>query len=348
MIPSASWTITKNSRYPIYCIPQRSFTSPFFDNTIHVSESTTRYLLDIKEQEELSNINNEEFILSKTIYEQINIYADNLVSKQTCPTEELSHAFLECCGFSSIVISCTLLLLHLFCEQTQKTLLECFTATNAEYLMDKTNTDTIIFKDRELQINNFSDFIKICFKNISGYNYVEGGNVDCSYETHLDLGINLVTIMYEPFDDPTLCNTMHYFTVLNTGTYSIVYDTWAGGDGGCRLGWSRIILTLDLQNILNDLNDDDLVQKIRTQHLKNYFAAPNHYISTKSNKVYSIQSKKVTKIGIYTQTKLYELIYDLLPEPYIPTRPEKVEVGGKNKKSRKIKKSRKNKKSRKP
>jgi hypothetical protein len=112
---------------------------------------------------------------------------------------------------------------------------------------------------------------------ISGYAGFKGmgWNTNCPIETELVEGINLVSLTGPISSVDGGCDTYHHFTVYVLGNYSIIFDSWAGGDDGCREPWIRIMQTDDLQNLFHQINTYPNSHDFLTEVFKNYFNAPN-------------------------------------------------------------------------
>ena len=111
---------------------------------------------------------------------------------------------------------------------------------------------------------------------ISGYAGFNGmgWNTNCPTYTQLVEGINLVSLT-GPISVDGGCGTYHHFTVYVLGNYSIIFDSWAGGDDGCREPWIRIMQTDDLQNLFDEIKTYPNSHDFLTEVFKNYFNAPN-------------------------------------------------------------------------
>ena len=112
---------------------------------------------------------------------------------------------------------------------------------------------------------------------ISGYAEFKGmgWNINCPTYTKLVEGINLVSLTGQILSVDGDCETYHHFTVYVLNNYSIIFDSWAGGDDGCREPWIRIMQTDDLQNLFDEINTNPNDYKFFTEVFKNYFNAPN-------------------------------------------------------------------------
>ena len=291
-----TWTILTDAKYvnfPIYSLPQISVHS---DNT---SDTQLRELYFEYQPPP-------DYILK--IYDFIwEVQRSTIISATHCrmPTSanpfisgainnSKKYAFIECCGFSAAIIAAYLFILTTLCKQKKRSkIMKCF---NKGYFDHEIQTGFWLkYKDETISINeqNIHEKLYMVFMLLSGYAgfYHMGWNARCPMHRELDQGINLVSLTGYPLvsltGDPSVsCATFHHFIVYVFEEYCIIFDSWAGGEHGCRDPWIRIMKLDDMQrliNYINDLNnplppDSPLITKIpeiRTEIFKNFFNAPD-------------------------------------------------------------------------
>ena len=184
-------------------------------------------------------------------------------------------SFIECCGFSASIVSAQLWILMLLCNQRHQQLMDCFKISYFNKILK--NGFNLTYNEELIYINKYNIHQKLYrfFMLISGYAKFKGigWNERCPENTILSQGINLVSLTGPIVDGG--CDTYHHFTVYVNKGYCIIFDSWAGGDDGCRGPWIRIMQTNDLQNLFNEINDYSNDYNFLTEIFKNYFNAPN-------------------------------------------------------------------------
>ena len=246
--------------------------------------------------------------------------------KQTRHTEAAdSKAFDTCCGFTAPITTGILFLLDKICKITDF----IQPGNQCKFVEHLTNGVTISHKHENMTVNltNINEKLFRFYMFISGYAHIKnlGWNERCPSIKTLTEGINLVSITGLPTEitnrDGSIkrtCNTYHHFTVLvikiHKKSYSIITDTWAGGEHGCRDPWVRIMYTKHLQELFTTINDNSTKYDVLTTLFKIYFNAPD------ITGTYQVENDM--KVGILNGSELEEMIWKYMnPESNLARRP---------------------------
>ena len=324
---SEEWTKVVGSPWPIWAIIQTD-SKPY-----HTTDSHQRIIQYesinirppvpvVKLYNFISNINN--------IYISDTAQCATTAFKQTRHTEAAdSKAFDTCCGFTAPITTGILFLLDKICKIT-----DFIQPGNQCNFVDKLRQNegfgvTISHKHENMTVNltNINEKLFRFYMFISGYAHIKnlGWNERCPSIKTLTEGINLVSITGLPTEitnrDGSIkrtCNTYHHFTVLvikiHKKSYSIITDTWAGGEHGCRDPWVRIMYTKHLQELFTTINDNSTKYDVLTTLFKIYFNAPD------ITGTYQVENDM--KVGILNGSELEEMIWKYMnPESNLARRP---------------------------
>ena len=279
--------------YPIFCLTQHGY------EIYHEDDPVVR--ISIQPQPQVTN----DFNTLYSLYTLLVTIGNLLVQNSAIKLNELQSGdkydkgdikgFVECCGFSSIIIACTLILCIITLDKLNQPI-------NYENIIKLLQTDYQL-QLTECAFNMDSLYYKLVvyFRMISGYYGMPGigWNEKCpNNSTEIEEGVNLVTL-YSNKSKSGGCTTTHHFVVIVNEGYCLIYDTWAGGIHGIRPAWTRIMQTAHFKKVLNLLDNEYSVPDVRTEILKQYFAAPSN-----NNYIYTNRSN----IGLYTEYDLIELM----------------------------------------
>lgn len=206
------------------------------DHTLRIYQPLYRYILDPNINELINPINpqmNQLIVIlnNHLLAHDLNICL-RIANNTTCPYtgSRLRHAFRSCCGFSAPILG-FMMAYGYYCLQ------------NPNYVQPYSE-DVI----RQAAIGWFQD--------VAGYNNspISWNRPGCEVfllrgNFQIPDGVNVLTI-YDRHGD---CgSSLHHFTVIKYGAYSIIVDSWAG-QGGHRDEWVRIMRTNDLVNLFQML-----------------------------------------------------------------------------------------------
>jgi len=218
------------------------------------------------------------------------------------------YASPYCCGFTAPTIAGILILLSLSGNISS---ISSLTLDKFNLLLDEgiplqfKITDSLT-ENMIINRDNLSEKLVIFFLLMSGYANIQGmgWNTRCVYnpDINLDNLINLITLHGQVNEDGG-CTTYHHFIVITIEDYCIISDSWAGASG-CRPLWTRLMLKLDLLDVLNKLNDCNALNNSqdildRTTYLKEYFDVPDN----------PFVADYLVFIGVLTGTKLEEMFW---------------------------------------
>ena len=265
---------------------------------------------------------------AKQIYEvmeseTIKTLMSNIASRCPTATPETLRASRQatfvCCGYSAPVMTCIIYLLQLYNSSSSSS----SSSFNINKFLKQIDNVGIIFnnEDESMEISNMPDLYKRInrfFLLISGYAKFSqeiGWNKRCSDNYTLVDGLNLVTI-FEPHIGITTCSTYHHFVVYCINKWAIIYDSWAGGEHGCREGWTRIMKMEDMQKLINIINNLISSRK-RTEIFRKYFNAPDKKGTYKFEQKVQVGILNGPKLNNYLWTYLYGKDSGLINQPAI-------------------------------
>jgi hypothetical protein len=228
---SEEWTKVVDSRWPIWAIKQTDskpkHTTDTHQRIIHNEGIHIRPPVPlVKLYNFICNINN--IYISDTSQCAITAFKQN---KHTAAAD--SKAFDTCCGFTAPITTGILFLLDKICKITD------FIQPGNQCNFVKHLTDGVVIEhkreDMDVNLFNINEKLFRFYMFISGYAHIKdlGWNERCPPINFLIEGINLVSIT-GPISRQKTCSTYHHFTVfviiLDGISYSIITDTWAGGE----------------------------------------------------------------------------------------------------------------------
>jgi hypothetical protein len=273
---SEEWTKVVDSRWPIWAIKQTDskpkHTTDTHQRIIHNEGIHIRPPVPlVKLYNFICNINN--IYISDTSQCAITAFKQN---KHTAAAD--SKAFDTCCGFTAPITTGILFLLDKICKITD------FIQPGNQCNFVKHLTDGVVIEHKReymyVNLFNINEKLFRFYMFISGYAHIKdlGWNERCPPINFLIEGINLVSIT-GPISRQKTCSTYHHFTVfviiLDGISYSIITDTWAGGEHGCRDPWVRIMYTEHLQGLFTTINLNSTNHDMLTPLFKIYFNAPD-------------------------------------------------------------------------
>ena len=299
---SEEWTKVVDSRWPIWAKIQTDskprHTTDTHQRIIHDEGIHIRPPVPVEKLYNfISNINN--IYVSDTAQCATTAFIQN---KHTEAAD--SKAFDTCCGFTAPITTGILFLLDKICKITN------FIQPGNQCNFVKHLIDGVVIEhkgeDMDVNITNINEKLFRFYMFISGYAHIKslGWNERCPPINFLIEGINLVSIT-GPISQDGTCNTYHHFTVfviiIHGISYSIITDTWAGGEHGCRDPWIRIMYTEHLQSLFTTINDNSTNHHELTILFKIYFNAPN------IKGTYQVENDM--KVGILNGQNLEDMIW---------------------------------------